>query len=281
MKKRKAPQKPFEIEMLPSSRKEQFFDLAKHRFFFFLGVGALLLGFSLPILGGAFFKDMGLINLSISSAGEEEQKASSYAIKLIAYAIQGLGFPFLGFGLAGILAPLKNLAWNDPLFFKDDFKSGLKENARSYVGIGFLWGLFYFLEGLIGLLFSNLPWFGAVLFGINLALVYPVLIASLFLTLYYSNPFAMTIQKGAAIYFRHFPLLFLSSLCLLLPLFSIYIPIFLVKYGVLILWMALIFPFAVLFSFELHLHYFDEDVNLRQFPDHYQKGLTSYYQGKQ
>ncbi len=278
MKKTKAPQKAFEIEMLPSSRKEQFFDLAKHRFFFFISLGALLLAFSLLILGGAFFKDMSLVNLNSSTATEEEQKTFSFTIKLISYLIQGFGFPVLGFGLSGILMPLKNLAWNDPVFFKDDLKSGFKENGKTFVGIGFLWGLLYFLEGVIGLLFSNLPWFEAVLFGINLILIYPILITSLFLTLFYSNSFMATIQKAAAIYFRHFPLLFLSSLCLLLPFFALYIPIFLLKYGVLILWMVIVFPFALLFSFELHLHYFDEDVNLSQFPAYYQKGLASYYQ---
>ncbi len=278
MKKTKAPQKAFEIEMLPSSRKEQFFDLAKHRFFFFISLGALLLAFALFILGGAFFKDMSLINLNNSTATEEEQKTFSFTIKLISYLIQGFGFPVLGFGLSGILMPLKNLAWNDPVFFKDDLKSGFKENGKTFVGIGFLWGLLYFLEGVIGLLFSNLPWFEAVLFGINLILIYPILITSLFLTLFYSNSFMATIQKAAAIYFRHFPLLFLSSLCLLLPFFALYIPIFLLKYGVLILWMVIVFPFALLFSFELHLHYFDEDVNLSQFPAYYQKGLASYYQ---
>ncbi len=277
MKKSKAPQKAFEIEMLPSSRKEQFFDLVKHRFFFFIGIGALLFAFSLFILGGAFFKDMSLISLNSSTASEEEQNTFSFTIKLISYAIQGFGFPVLGFGLSGILMPLKNLAWNDPVFFKDDFKIGLKENGKAFVGITFLWGLVYFLEMLIGLLFSNLPWFEAILFGINLAFIYPILIASLFLTLYYSNPFMATIQKAAAIYFRHFPLLFLSSLCLLLPFFALYIPIFLVKYGVLILWMVAVFPFGLLFSFELHLHYFDEDVNSSQFPSYYQKGLASYY----
>ncbi len=278
MKKTKAPQKAFEIEMLPSSRKEQFFDLAKHRFFFFISLGALLLAFSLLILGGAFFKDMSLVNLNSSTATEEEQKTFSFTIKLISYLIQGFGFPVLGFGLSGILMPLKNLAWSEPVFFKDDLKSGFKENGKTFVGIGFLWGLIYFLEGVIGLLFSNLPWFEAVLFGINLILIYPILITSLFLTLFYSNSFMATIQKAAAIYFRHFPLLFLSSLCLLLPFFALYIPIFLVKYGVLILWMVIVFPFALLFSFELHLHYFDEDVNLSQFPAYYQKGLASYYQ---
>ena len=278
MKKSKAPQKAFEIEMLPSSRKEQFFDLAKHRFFFFIGLGTLLFVFSLFILGGAFFKDMSLINLNSSTATEEEQNTFAFTVKLISYLIQGLGFPVLGFGLSGILTPLKNLAWNDPVFFKDDFKSGLKENGKTIVGIGFLWGIVYFLEGFIGLLFSNLPWFEAVLFGINLALIYPILITSLFLTLYYSNPFMATIQKAAAIYFRHFPLLFLSSLCLFLPFFAMYIPIFLVKYGVLILWMVAVLPFAFLFSFELHLHYFDEDVNVSQFPAFYQKGLSGFYQ---
>ncbi len=278
MKKTKAPQKAFEIEMLPSSRKEQFFDLAKHRFFFFISLGALLLAFALFILGGAFFKDMSLINLNNSTATEEEQKTFSFTVKLISYLIQGFGFPVLGFGLSGVLMPLKNLAWNDPVFFKDDLKSGFKENGKTFVGIGFLWGLLYFLEGVIGLLFSNLPWFEAVLFGINLILIYPILITSLFLTLFYSNSFMATIQKAAAIYFRHFPLLFLSSLCLLLPFFALYIPIFLLKYGVLILWMVIVFPFAFLFSFELHLHYFDEDVNLSQFPAYYQKGLANYYQ---
>ncbi len=278
MKKSKTTQKAFEIEMLPSSRKEQYFDLVKHRFFFFIGLGALLLAFSLFILGGAFFKDMSLINLNSSTATEEEQNTFSFTIKLISYLIQCFGFPVLGFGLSGILAPLKNVIWNEPVFFKEDFKAGLKENGKAFVLIGFLWGLIYFLEGFIGLLFSNLPWFEAVLFGINLAFIYPLLIASLFLTLYYSNPFTSTIQRAATIYFRHFPLLFLSSLCLMLPFFALYIPIFLVKYGVLILWMAIVFPFALLFSFELHLHYFDEDVNVSQFPSYYQKGLANYYQ---
>ncbi len=102
MKKTKAPQKAFEIEMLPSSRKEQFFDLAKHRFFFFISLGALLLAFVLFILGGAFFKDMSLINLNNSTATEEEQKTFSFTIKLISYLIQGFGFPVLGFGLSGM-----------------------------------------------------------------------------------------------------------------------------------------------------------------------------------
>ena len=277
MKKPKAPQKAFEIDMLPSSRKAQFFDLLRHRFFFFVGVGALSLLFSLVLLGGAFMKDACILNINGSAVSEEEKTSYIFAAKLISYGIKGLGFPLLGLGLSGLSAALKNLLWNEPVFIKEDFRSGIKENGGRFAGIGFLWGLLCFAEGFIGLLFSNLPWFEAVIFGINLAFIFPILLTSLWMSLYYANSFGETIQKSAVFYFRHFPLLFLSCLCLFLPFFGEYIPIFVVKYGVLLVWMVLVFPFALLFSLLLHLHYFDEDVNAAQFPSYYQRGLSSFY----
>ena len=275
MKRKKIPQKPFEMEMLPSTRKAQFFDLVKHRFFLLLALGAVGTLFSLPIILGAFFNDMAF--LSLESGSEEEESGYSFMFELIGYGIKGLGFPVLFFGLAGILPIIKNLVWNEPIMMKEDFNQGLKDNGKTFLGLGFLCGIVYFLEGLIGLLFSKIPWFEAAIFAINLAFIFPLLLSSLFISLYYSNGFIGTIQKAASFYFAHFPLLFLSCLSLFAPLLFVYIPIFILKYALAIAWMVALFPLALLFALETHIYYFDKDINANQFPAYFEKGLAPYY----
>ncbi len=277
MKKKEQKKSDFLVTSLPKSRKDQFFDIWKHNFSLLSAIGMVLLLFSLPLLASYFFKDISLFAAQNESLNEEAKQSAYFFAKFLFCFFSSASVVIFFIGLSGVLPILKNLCYNDPIFFKDDFKEGVKTNFKSFLLLGLITGIITLAEGLIGLFFEGTPWFEGVLFGINMILVFPIIFTSCFLSIYYENPFISTITKGATIYLRHVPLLLAALLAFLLPLLFDYIPSMIIKYPSVIAFIIVYEPAALLFAMCSHLHYFDEDINLSQFPSHYHRGLADFY----
>ncbi len=277
MKKKERKKDDFLVSSLPSSRKEQFFDIWKHNFPLLSAIGMVLFLFLLPLLASYFFKDISLFAAQNDILSEEAKQSAYFFANFLFYIFSSISIIIFSIGLSGVLPILKNLCYNEPIFFKEDFKEGIKTNFKPFLFLGLIAGIIALAEGLIGLFFEGAPWFEGVLFGINVILVFPIIFTSCFLSLFYENPFISTITKGASLYLRHVPLLLATLLTFLLPLLFDYIPSMIIKYPLLIALIIVYEPASLLFAICSHLHYFDEDINLSQFPDHYHRGLADFY----
>lgn len=277
MKKKEQKKSDFLVTSLPSSRKDQFFDIWKHNFSLLSAIGMILLLFLLPLLASYFFKDISLFATQNENISEEAKQSAYFFTKFFFCFLSSISIVVFFIGLSGVLPILKNLCYNEPIFLKDDLKEGIKANFKSFLSFGLIAGIIALAEGLIGLFFEGMPWFEGVLFGINVILVFPIIFTSCFLSLCYENPFISTIAKGASLYLRHVPLLLAALLTLLLPLLFDYIPSMIIKYPLVIALIIVYEPTALLFAMCSYLHYFDEDINLSQFPSHYHRGLSDFY----
>lgn len=276
MKKKKI-NKDYGVSDLPHNRKEQFFDIAKHRFFLLLGLGLLLLLFSLPLLASLIYRDVLLMGLEASEAASETKEATSFSVNLLFSGLFVVSLLILSIGLGGISKILKELVYDEPIFFKDDFFKGIKENFRQYLILAVFAGIFWFFANLIYLIANNLI-LKVVFVGINVALIFPPVFVGFFLSTVYSNKFFKSLQGGLTIYFKAFPSVFLSFFAVYAVSFLQYIPLLLVKYLLLAVMFVVYMPFALLASFSNQTRLFDDLINKDQFPEYYHKGLSDYYE---
>lgn len=282
MKKKKKPLKTidFAISSLPKTRKEQFFDVLSHRFFLLMGMGGLLLLFSLPFLGVSLYKDVSSMAIEASNA-EGAAKQQSLFFMMLIYRLACLpAFLILSLGLSGTQKIYKELLYDEPIFFRSDFLSGIKENWKQYFLLASFFWLFWFISELASSFFTNI--FVEVLFpGINIALIYPAIFVAFFLMNTYTNSFGKNMTCGYALYFKAFPSVILTFLAVFALTFLKYIPLILVKYTVILLCFLLYVPISLLLAYENQMRLFDLYINKEQFPDFYQKGLASFYSKKE
>ncbi len=278
--KKRIKTKDFDKNDLPSTRKEQFFDLIKHRFFFLLGLGLILFLFSLPLFASIVYKDLATLSINQSEMDANDKAASLLLIGLLFSFLVMLGLLILSIGLSGVMKLLKQLIYDEPIFFKDDFLAGIKENYKSFLLLSFFAGLLNLISNVIGILFDNVLLLKIIFPALNFALFYPVMFVSFFLTSTYSNSLMTTIKSSTVIYIKHFPTVFLCFVFFYGVLFFQYIDIMLLKYLLLLFVFFIYFPILLLASYLNQIRIYDSLINKDQFPSYYLKGLSSFYDNK-
>lgn len=274
--KKKVSKNEFEVKDLPSTRKEQFFDVCRHRFFLLLALGALFLLFALPLLASLLYRDVFALSVSASDLSAEDKETALFGAELIFSAAFLASLLLAGLGLGGIGKALRRLFYDEPIFLKEDFFSGIKENAKQYLLLSFFVGLVWLLSHWVSYLSDNFILKGAF-YGVNVALIYPPLFVAYFLCGVYSNPLSKNVVGGFSLYFKAFPSVFLCFLSFYAVCFLQYVPILILKYALLVLLFLLYVPFSLLLSFSNCMRLFDEEINKEQFPEAYKKGLSDSY----
>ena len=273
--------KDFDKSDLPSTRKEQFFDLLKHRFFFLLGLGVILLLFFIPLFASIVYKDLAILGINQSNMEANEKSSSLFFISLLFSFLVMMGLLIFSIGLAGVMKLLKQLIYDEPIFFKDDFLSGIKENFKFFLLISFLTGLLNLISNTIAILFDNVLIVKILFPALNFALFYPVLFVCIFLSSTYSNNLMTTIKSSIVIYIKHFPTVFLCFVLTYGVTFFQYIDIMLLKYLLILFVLLIYFPILFLSSYLNQIRIYDSLINKDQFPSYYLKGLSSFYNDRQ
>lgn len=273
MKKKPISNKDFSLSDLPSSRKEQFKTLFKYRFNFILKWGLILFAFFLPLLVSFLYKNFTVLGINSSSISEEEKASAYFSITIFSSLFTLLGLIVLSIGLSGLTKILKELIYDEPIFFKDDFKNGIKENIKSFLGIAIVTGLVNLITNLVSSLFSNVAFVGYVLAGMNFAFIYPLCLVCLCLSSIYTNSFLVTIKSSLLIYIKHFPSVFISFILLYGVTFIDYINIMIVKYVIYLVYLLFLLPIFIIVIYLNFIRIFDVDINKDQFPSYYRKGL--------
>ena len=263
--KRKIKPNDFLEEDLPSSRPELFWDIMKNEFRKLFFVAGVLIVFALPFLAMHVFLDYELIAM-------ESQGASSnwpHYVFLIANPFLAAIF---GIGIAGSLRIIKRLCYMDPVFLWDDFKKGVKQNARQCVLFSFLIGIFFSICYLFRVnnpssFVSNIP------LGIFALIVFPCLMFAYPVIGTYTTKISETFSLSCRLY----PKAFLTNLIPLVAFLSVYffelIPDLVLKYALILLFLLLISPLMLLGFFLYSSYLFDKFINKEKYPELVGRGI--------
>lgn len=124
----------FSKEKLPTSRRQQLMSFLKNEKMTIFKISLILFAFALPFIAIITYQNIVLVALQNEvDAGNitSTDMYYTYAFEdLIFNAIKLATIIIFGIGLSGVLRIVRNLCWNEGVFFGDDFKKGAKQNFK-------------------------------------------------------------------------------------------------------------------------------------------------------
>lgn len=266
----------FQITDLPSNRFQVFFDVLKNEHRVLFAVSCLLLLFLLPYLGWNFFLELQMAQISLSASNgslplEEANENIAYLTRLSLVAFP-LGMSLFSLGLAGASRATKRLCFLEPVFFWDDTKKGIKENALPLLLSTFLFSL---LLALFAFLRNWQPdqFFWSLGLAIGLIFLLPVYWFFVAVVSFYRLSYGSAMLLAFRVDFRSY-LLFLPFLPFFLAPFAFtFIPDVVLKYLVLVLYLLLFSSLLLLAFFLFSYSRFDRYINAIHYPEMVDKGI--------
>lgn len=266
---------------LPHSRRDVFRDVLKNRWKDLLKVGALLLLFSLPLLVFGAVGEINAANIYAeykNGAISAETYASEVAASNGAFAlIKIIGYIIFSVGIAGSARVLRQIIWDEPLFFFEDFKDGIKIYGGQFALAMFLYGLcsytaVFFSSAANGILY-------AIALGLGVFILLPAMFFWLSERTVYANRIGENIRNGFMFYvrtlFKSIGMLLLAflpfTLEYVLEFFGLYNFIF--KYSYLLICTFLFLPLGIMLWLLYTYSVFDKYINAELFPEILHKGF--------
>lgn len=277
--KPKTASKDFQKSMLPQNRRQVLADVVKLHWGKLLLLGLLVFAFSLPLHITALLQDLYAMQLPVENIADELPQvvlqwiSSSNATALIEIPC----FVFLAIGLAGLMRVIRQLAWEDNMYFRYDFLIGIKQNMAQMVLLALLVGAVRFICNYIlnlsmlitaGGVYSYLGIIPSVV--LSILCVPPAAYATVCIAVY-GNSFRQNIRIGFMLFARHPWKTLLAVVCGLVVFIPQCIPTFYtIVFGRII--SSILVPFImlgwVLFSF----NGLDEKINPKFHPELVGKG---------
>lgn len=270
MKRNKFASRDFEKNLLPTNRRELFFDVLKLHYLTLLKLGLLLTIFAIPLIVCMFVKDYSYVIKA------ESGQDNAWFLFFLSF-IEAICFMIFAIGLGGIGKIFKEFSWMEPVFFKDDFLKGVKENIKPTLIISLLAGISHIAFNYI-YIFSVSPWIKAIPFGFNYAILYPVLLITFFINVIYTNKFFLNLKLGIYVYIKHLPSIILCVLLVYILLIPNFFPMMyflgsIFKVFLFVLFMIFILPMIILGINLNMMRIFDKEFNQQNFPQLVNKGL--------
>lgn len=280
-RKPKVAKNDFTGDNLPHSRRDVFRDVLKNRWKDLLKVGALLLLFSLPLLVFGAVGEINAANIYAeykNGAISAETCASEVAASNGAFAlIKIIGYLIFSVGIAGSARVLRQIIWDEPLFFFEDFKDGIKIYGGQFALAMFLYGLcsytaVFFSSAANGILY-------AIALGLGVFILLPAMFFWLSERTVYANRIGENIRNGFMFYvrtlFKSIGMLLLAFLPFILEyvleFFGLYNFIF--KYSYLLICTFLFLPLGMMLWLLYTYSVFDKYINAELFPEILHKGF--------
>lgn len=262
--KHKAASADFKEDMLPSTRKELFFDVLKNHYSDLIKIGLLLLLFLLPLFIVLVLQDVMLLSVN-QLYSQNEIDLTTYKANILTiqfytsiFEIPSIIFFFVGF--SGILKLLKEYSFQEPVFFKLDFKNSIKENWKTFIILGLISAIILFISKWL-LIFINNPFISYGQIGISFILYVPIILLFLTAFLFYDGKKSLILRSSCELYAKTFPTTILLIIIIFLPLLLLLIPQTILKYAMLLICVIIILPIT-LFVWVLYCNYiFDKYVN--------------------
>lgn len=261
----------FEAHDLPRTRKAQFKDILKLRYLTLVRSGLMLLLFFLPIMLCIIYRDSSQIMIIKNYEGEELTNQLIFSNLLFSWLLIP-SIMIFSIGLAGSLKVIRRLIWSEPIFFRDDFLTGIKENYKGYLPISLFGGILNAINTLIVSYMPSNNFLSYLPLIALLVLFYPVIFIFAFYNVIYSDNVGKNLMNSLKLYFRSVFITFLFCLlCYSLVLIR-YIPSIL-KYFLAAIIIVLVLPIFLLMFYEYEIHIFDKYINSYQYPHFVKKGL--------
>ena len=270
MKQRQSATK-FEESNLPSTRRKQFGDILKLRYRSLVFIGLMLLLFFLPIMVCILYKDSSQISAIQKLEGEELSNQLIFINLLFSWLLIPTIMIF-SLGLAGALKVIRRLIWGEPIFLREDFLTGIKENWKGYLVVSFIGGVLNAINTLIVSFMPSNNFLAYLPLIALLALFYPVIFVFAFYNVIYAEKVGKNLVNSLKLYFRSVFITFLFCLlCYSLTLIK-YVPSIL-KYFLAGLVIIFVLPIFLLMFYEYEIYVFDKHINSYQYPQFVNKGL--------
>lgn len=278
--KPKTASKDFQRSMLPHNRREVFADVVKLHWGKLFLLGLLALAFSLPLHIVAVMQDFYTMQLPVETAGDDlgqiilQWISNSNTTALI----EILCLMFFAIGLAGMIRVIRQLAWEENMYFRYDFITGIKQNMTQMVLLALITGVVRFICNYIlnlsmlitsGEVYSYLGIIPSVL--LSVVCIPPAAYAVVCIAVY-GNSFRQNIKIGFILYAHHTWKTLLAVICGLMIFIPQYIPTF---YTIVIgrLVSSICIPFIMLGWVLFTFNGLDEKINPRFHPELIGKGV--------
>lgn len=263
----------FTEQDLPATRAALFRDCYRVHFPLLLRLGLTVLLFMLPLLLIELVADGYEIGLNerISSLTEQEWQVAKTEAALIFGAARVVLRALFAFLLAGAVQVLRQLIWNEPIFFRDDLRAGLRENGARFFAAGAFMGIGLYTLSLLPSHFLTGVFGGALLF-----FCLPTVIWWLLWSVYYRLTFFGALKNAFAAYLRTAPRTLLLTLVTVAPLWSVETllhPYPIARYVLWLLWAVLAAVPTVMAWLLTASDTFDEEINRTHYPTAYRRGL--------
>lgn len=272
MRKMKSSKKDYTADDLPQTRKDVFFDCFKEHLSVLFRLGFLCFLFFIPIIILMLMYDGYVVN-SIDALPEQTPEAISevyYSANAVYGLVQVFAFALFFLLFSGVVQILRQLAWNEPLFFGDDFKRGLKSNAlRFALSAFFLAGTSYMIK----LNSGEVTYY--VFNAIYIIVLLPIILWEMTQGVYYKVRTLESIKNALFCYLKTVPVTLLIVVLSAVPFWAVinFVPNFTVKYVVLLV-LAAFYIVPLCLAWLLYAcHIFDENINKENYPSIYRKGM--------
>lgn len=277
----KKAEKDYTPDMLPTTRKGVFKDVAKLHFWTFIKLGLFLLIFSAPIhlLAGVEQIYVAYLHETIGTATSEAVAQITYQTVFVSNLRAAINIPLLmlfSVGFSGIMRIIRQYAWEENVSFKHDFSLGVKQNYKQMLLLSFIVGVYNFLCVFIcntSYTADNVVVTYAVYIPMALGvLMMPVAAYMTVCIPVYSNTFIQNLRVSFALYLKTFFKSLLAILCAGVLFITLFIPNFYVCFfGRLITTVCI--PFSMLGYYLYALQQLDRYVNVGRFDSLIAKGL--------
>lgn len=266
---------------LPKNRIESIKDIMSLQSLTLLKMGLLLLLFGIPLILHQIFLNISIYEIEMSY--RLGQISSAYAEKALndtfnlGHLIRIPLLLILGIGLSGVLRIIRQLIFQEPIFFFNDFKKGIHSHLHYVLISMFLLGSTYYIFHAIirnsHKTDNNLMLNWSVVLSIVLLLT--VILISIFVisqTTLYQLTF-VAIYKNALLFMMRY---FFQTMGLTILLFSPWFLLFIELNALFIVVFVILFillPFAILILLQYTYHIYDETINQSNYQEIYKKGI--------
>ena len=276
--KNKVASKDFKISDLPSNRKEVFFDCFKNRYKYLMYCGFIILFCAIPFLIICFLKSFYLSalvkELEASNITEQDYNLASLRYALIYNGFIVVSSLLISIGISGATRVIRQIGWEEPVFFTRDFIDGIKMNYKQIFVHVFLLSLIYMISDLF--LYINIPYmiFRYIPLVIFIFIVFPISLYSVAQNNIYNMSNIKVTTNSLLFFFKSVPVCILFSLTISLSLLIGFIPNFTIRLLIYVLLIIFAFPLYYLAWFLHSSSMFDKYLNINYYPELMDKGIT-------
>ncbi len=278
----KCADKDYSRDLLPTTRREVFFDVLRLHLRELIICGLVMLCFCLPMHAVAVIEDLTVMDLTERFSGDsaEQVQIREYTIFVAqtnSAILKIFCFLAIGLALSGISRIIKRLSWEQSVHFTTDFAQGVRSNAKHMVILSFLAGLVnlfvVFCNGLAKMEQSG---------TLAVAMSTPAVIAILFLLpvagytvvsiSIYQNKLKDHIGLAFNVFAKKLPVTLTALLCCILVYIPQTLPYFVLHIAGRLIG-TLVSPIVFLGWYLFSLNQFDDVINKHRFPELVNKGI--------